>query len=160
VLSATDRVLHVDLDAHMGNGLAHCFLHDRRVVLFDAFNADIYPRDATARARLDYPHPLSESTSTQEYLDLLRQQLPKVVHDVQPRLAIFNAGTDILQGDDLGGLNISREAVVQRDRLVIETLERANIPWFLVTSGGYSQESHQLIAETLRWLVARRKGRI
>jgi histone deacetylase 11 len=44
--------------------------------------------------------------------------LKTAMQQFQPDFVIYNAGTDILQGDPLGALNISREGIIERDELV------------------------------------------
>jgi hypothetical protein len=46
---------------------------------------------------------------------------------------------------------LTRENVLARDRLVIQQLDELNIPWVMVPSGGYTDESHRLVAETVIW---------
>lgn len=53
-----------------------------------------------------------------EYLDLLEQSLIRAFKEFSPDFIIFNAGTDILQGDSLGCLDISPKGVISRDELV------------------------------------------
>ncbi len=43
LIAETDRVIHIDADAHQGNGICHTFMNDNRVFLFDIFNSRIYP---------------------------------------------------------------------------------------------------------------------
>ena len=48
----------------------------------------------------------------------------------------FNAGTDILEGDPLGGMNISRQGVVERDEVVVGMCVRRRVPVVMLMSGG------------------------
>jgi histone deacetylase 11 len=64
-------------------------------------------------------------------------------------LAIFNAGTDVLSGDALGGLELSLADVLQRDQFVLQALRARRIPTVVVTSGGYSTWSYLAIANTI-----------
>jgi acetoin utilization deacetylase AcuC-like enzyme len=45
------------------------------------------------------------------------------------------------------------EGVQQRDRFVVDLLRERGIPWVMVLSGGYSDESHRLIAATGIYLL-------
>jgi len=154
-LGEQGRVATIDLDVHMGNGVARCLMDDREAFLFDVFNGDIYPFDPPARERLDAPFPLPSDTGGRAYLDLLRAELPRFLDSVlpadRPRLAIYNAGTDVYAGDAIGGFALSFEDVVARDRIVIEACRERGIPWLMVTSGGYSAESWRMISETVCW---------
>lgn len=151
-LGHDDQLLYIDLDAHQGNGVARIFAEDRSLAIFDMYNADIYPRDAVARRRVDHDLPLGEGCSETLYLATLRRHLPGFVERWsrrRPRLAIYNAGTDVFFDDSLGGLSLSAAAVLERDRYVAELLRAVGIPWVMVLSGGYSGQSYQLVAASV-----------
>jgi len=157
-LAASDVLLYIDLDAHQGNGVAHIFRDDRQVRIFDQFNADIYPRhDRQGRSRVDCPIAMPAFTGDRAYLEALTAELPAFIDaaraNAEIRFAIFNAGTDVLRGDPLGGLDLSEEAVRQRDRFVINQLIRRGIPTLMLPSGGYSQASHRLIADSITYIL-------
>ena len=157
-IPAQARIAYIDLDAHQGNGVCHCFLHDQQVFLFDMFNRDIYPRhDQTARERVDCAVPLATGCSTATYLSLLESRLPGFLDSVsrtQPlALMIYNAGTDILSGDPLGQLDVSSEGILERDRLVAEQAANRRIPLVILQSGGYTQMSHRVIAQSAERLL-------
>jgi histone deacetylase 11 len=159
-LEPDDRVAYIDLDAHQGNGVCHHFLNDRRVVVYDAFNGDIYPSyDLVARERINCPVPLPSGCTGAEYLRLLKSSLPgfldKVPRNGRVGLAIYNAGTDVFEGDTLGGMKLSAADVLERDLHVIDQLRMRNIPAVMLLSGGYSHESHRLVANTVVELLRR-----
>lgn len=156
-IKASDRIAYIDLDAHQGNGVCHHFLNDPSVSIFDMFNADIYPRsDTTARQRIDFPYPLSSGTHGPEYLDILQQNLPSfldVIPDSKPALAIYNAGTDVFDEDQLGRQSLSAADILARDLFTITELRRRGIPTVMLLSGGYSQKNYQLVAATISALL-------
>jgi histone deacetylase 11 len=64
--------------------------------------------------------------------------LPAVLDEFDPDVVVYNAGTDILEGDRLGNLDITPEGVIERDRLVFtEVRKKRGKPIFMLTSGGY-----------------------
>jgi histone deacetylase 11 len=155
-----DRVAYIDLDAHQGNGVCHHFRTDRRVFVYDAFNRDIYPSyDLVARERINCPVPLPTGCTGADYLRLLKSSLPgfldKVPQNGRVGLAIYNAGTDVFEGDSLGGMKLSAADVLERDLYVIGELRTRNIPAVMLLSGGYSPESHRLVANTVVELLKR-----
>ncbi len=163
LLQTGDRVAYIDLDAHQGNGVCHEFRDDSAVFIFDMYNKDTYPReDYEARRRIDCNVPLSFDCSAEEYLDLLHHKLPPFLDSVSKtarvRLAIYNAGTDVFARDRLGGLRLSEEDVLSRDLFVFQTLEERAIPAVMLLSGGYSQESYRLVANTLLTLLKRQSS--
>lgn len=154
-LAESSRVAYVDLDAHLGNGVAWCFHDDPRLFLFDMHNDSIYPMfDSRALERVDCPIGLASGTGGSEYLELLRTRLPPFLDSIsrsqRPALAIYNAGTDVLAGDPLGGLNLTPDDVLARDQFVLNTLRQLQIPAVMFTSGGYTEQSYQAIARTIR----------
>lgn len=162
-LAATDRVAYVDLDAHQGNGVSHHFRTDNRVFMYDAFNPGIYPAyDRTARDRIDCPIPLPFHCTGSEYLRRLTESLPGFLDSIMRTgrvgLAVYNAGTDVFEGDALGGLRLAAADVLARDLFVIGQLRSRAIPVVMLLSGGYSRESYRLVANTAVELLRRYGG--
>lgn len=50
---------------------------------------------------------LEWGTEDDEYLDKVERNLQKALQEHPPDVVVYNAGTDILEGDRLGGLSIS-----------------------------------------------------
>jgi len=149
------RVICVDLDAHMGNGFARCVRDDPRVAIFDMYNGEIYPFDPEAEARIDQAIPLPVPTYGDAYLETLFRTLPGFLDDHAngAAVALYNAGTDIYEQDVLGGLSVPFRDVIDRDRFVIDQFRERGLPWAMITSGGYSDASHRLIADTAAWVL-------
>ncbi|KAI3966414.1 hypothetical protein MKW92_037902 [Papaver armeniacum] len=66
-----------------------------------------------------------------------------------PELVVYNAGTDILDGDPLGQLKVSPDGVASRDEKVFRFSKEKNIPLVMLTSGGYMKSSAKAIADSL-----------
>jgi histone deacetylase 11 len=151
-LTASSRLVCVDLDAHLGNGVAHCFLEDATVFLFDMHNGSIYPmHDTEAVRRVDCSIELRPGCSGETYMaHLITERLPAFLHSISRSaplaLAVYNAGTDVLAHDVLGGMALSLEDVLARDQFVLTQLGDRGIPTVVLTSGGYSSISYQAIA--------------
>jgi histone deacetylase 11 len=159
-LSADDTMLYVDCDAHHGNGISHCFLQDRTFKTFDICNAQIYPRhDRPARERIDHAIRLCIGTDGESYLLELERALPawieRMFEAAAPKLAIYNAGTDVIAGDALGALGLMPAHVLERDVFVIDALRKRGIPTMMVLGGGYTTESYRLVADSVIALVKR-----
>lgn len=147
-LAPTDRILVIDLDAHRGNGFEAICRHEP-VEFFDIYNAFAYPGFADEDTqRFPYLIPTRTGDDDAGYLGTLNRELPEFLDRFATgaRLAFYNAGTDILVGDRLGGLSVSAEGVRERDRLVFAALRARRIPTVMVTSGGYTDASHRCIA--------------
>jgi histone deacetylase 11 len=158
LLADDARVAHIDLDAHQGNGVCHCFQEDRRFFIFDMYNSQIYPAyDRKARDRIDCNLPLPNGCTGTEYLRTLKSQLPPFLDSISRTLplglVVYNAGSDVYEGDTLGGLRLSFEAVIERDAFVVEECRRRELPVLMLLSGGYSRLSYRLVAESLKGLL-------
>ncbi|KAG8375661.1 hypothetical protein BUALT_Bualt10G0123500 [Buddleja alternifolia] len=128
------RVMIIDLDAHQGNGHEKDFSDDGRVYILDIYNPDIYPFDYEARKYITQEVEVASGTSTDEYLSKLDQALEVADGACKPELIIYNAGTDILDGDPLGMLKISPDGIAARDEKVFMFARERNIPLVVLTS--------------------------
>ena len=154
IIKEDHDILIIDLDAHQGNGLERIFCQDKNVLFFDMYNQDIYPNDRKAQERIDFNIPLSLGTSDKEYLSLLKSRFNDFLSaSGNPVIAFYNAGTDVYAEDPLGGLNVSADGILERDKFVFEELTKARIPWVMVPSGGYTKKSYKLIARSLSYLL-------
>ena len=157
LLAAESRIAYIDLDAHQGNGVCHCFAQDKQVFIFDMYNGGIYPwYDIAAKERVDCNLPLMSGCQDAEYLRTLQQKLPGFLDSVgrsQIGLAIYNAGTDVFAGDSLGGMNLSATAILERDLNVVKQLRDRGIPTVMLLSGGYTKQSYRLVADSVINLV-------
>ncbi|KAI3833670.1 hypothetical protein MKW92_021239 [Papaver armeniacum] len=143
------RVMIIDLDAHQGNGHEMDFGKDRRVYTLDMYNPDIYPFDFKARAYIDQSVKVKSGISTNVYLKKLDKALEVAGICFKPELIVYNAGTDILDGDPLGELKVSPDGVASRDEKVFRFAKEKNIPLVMLTSGGYMKSSAKVIADSL-----------
>ena len=62
---------------------------------------------------------------------------------------IYNAGTDILTGDALGRMNVSAQAVVERDQIMVDMCVSRKVPVVMLMSGGYQQINAKVIANSI-----------
>ena len=152
-IADADRVVYVDTDAHQGNGVCHAFMSDSRVFIFDVFNSRIYPMyDVNARNRIDCEVPVTSSCTDEEYMRELRNRLPGFLDSICSSpvgLAVYNAGTDVIAGDPVGGLSISAGAIRARDLFVVDQLRERKIPTLMLLSGGYTKQSFRLVADSV-----------
>lgn len=155
------EIWYIDTDAHLGNGLGHCFLEDKRFKILDIFNASTYPlvpshlRDSTAIDRVDYAVPLSPGTTDERYLDRLSGALEMLKSENKPpALVVYNAGTDPYLRDRIGGLQLTDKGIFERDRRVLDLCRTMSVPTVVVPSGGYSKESFRLVADTVAHYLA------
>ncbi|KAL6604603.1 hypothetical protein ACP70R_043030 [Stipagrostis hirtigluma subsp. patula] len=129
------RVMIIDLDAHQGNGHEKAFSTDRR--------------DHVAKQYIDQKVELDSGTKTEDYLENLDRALMVAKSRFHPQLIVYNAGTDILDGDSLGRLKVSPEGVAIRDEKVFRFAKDLSVPLLMLTSGGYMKSSARVIADSI-----------
>jgi acetoin utilization deacetylase AcuC-like enzyme len=129
-----DRAAVVDCDVHHGNGTAMIFEADASVFTFSIHQQHNYP---VFKPRSDLDIGLEDGAGDDRYLSALRGALPRVV-STGPQLLVYLAGADPFEGDRLGGVSVTKEGLLERDRLVVEAARAAGIPMVTVLAGGYA----------------------
>jgi len=143
------KAMIVDLDAHQGNGHERDFLDDDKVYIMDVYNRFIYPNDHFAKAAIRKKVELRPYTDDERYLNAVSRNLNEALTEFQPDIIVYNAGTDILEGDPLGHLSVTAKGIIQRDHLVFNAARSKGIPILMVTSGGYQRTTARIIADSI-----------
>jgi acetoin utilization deacetylase AcuC-like enzyme len=138
-------VLVIDLDTHQGNGTAHVFEHDHRVYTFSMHGGKNFP---LKKARSTRDVPLDDNLGDDAYLRALDQHLPASLNEAEllrrddgtrgVDLVVYVQGVDVCEHDKFGRLNISRAAMIERDRRVLHTVSQRELPLVLLLGGGYA----------------------
>jgi histone deacetylase 11 len=153
-LTATDKILVIDLDAHRGNGFEAIAAPDSSVHFFDMFNSQVYP--GWPRQELRFPSliGLHGGMDGDEYLHIVKTHLPAFLDaHADAKLVFYNAGTDILSSDPVGRLDVSANQVFERDRYVIDQLDERGLRWVMLPSGGYTSHSHELMQQAYGYAI-------
>ncbi|KAJ8984438.1 hypothetical protein NQ317_012502 [Molorchus minor] len=137
------KVMIVDLDAHQGNGHERDFKDDTNVYIMDVYNKWIYPWDGEAKKSIRKDIQLDYFVSDDIYLRIVKKYLNEALSEFEPQLIVYNAGTDILKGDKLGGLSITANGIIKRDEIVFREAVSRQIPIVMLTSGGYLKKNSQ-----------------
>jgi acetoin utilization deacetylase AcuC-like enzyme len=125
----------VDVDVHHGNGTAAIFADDPMVFTLSIHQYRNYPYE---KPPSDLDIHLEDACTDEEYLGRLHELYPPVLFEHQPDLLIHVAGADPYHQDQLGGLALTLEGLKRRDRMVIETARRQDVPVAVVLAGGYA----------------------
>lgn len=136
------RILIVDLDVHQGNGTASIFENEPRVFTFSMHGARNYP---LRKEKSDLDIELPDGLTDQLYLQLLKENLPRIGDQFQPDFVFYQSGVDILETDKLGRLNISRQGCRERDRFVFNWCRTNNLPVVVSMGGGYSPKIADIV---------------
>jgi len=149
-LTTEDKILIIDTDAHHGNGNARTFIDNPNVTILDVYNGQLYPRTPSTRERVNLPVPLASGVTGNEYLSRFKEALVQLDGDY--KVAFVVAGTDVLATDKLGGMLLTQDDVVQREKLTLTTLKSLAIPAVFLGGGGYSKDSANAIAAAINKL--------
>ncbi|MDQ3279028.1 MAG: histone deacetylase [Bacteroidota bacterium] len=136
------KILIIDLDVHQGNGSAKIFEGEERVFTFSMHGRNNYPFHKE-KSSLDVE--LLDGTTDDVYLHLLQQHLPALLESVQPDLAFYLSGVDILETDKFGKLKVTVYGCKQRDNLVFSLLKAAGVPCVVAMGGGYSPQVKTIV---------------
>jgi len=136
------KILIVDLDVHQGNGTAEIFQNDDSVFTFSMHGKKNYPFQ---KEESDLDIPLENGTQNEEYLQILKEILPRLIAEQNPDFIYYLSGVDIIESDKLGKLSLTIEGCKERDRLVLETCKNSNIPVMCSMGGGYSPDIKTIV---------------
>jgi histone deacetylase 11 len=154
------NILYIDLDVHQGNGPETDFFHDKRVFIFDVYNKFIFPLDESVKQRIDRQIEWGLHVEDEEYLTKLKEGLKEILNTHKFDLVIYNAGTDILEGDPLGNWNITEGGVIKRDEIVFDNAFKFGIPVVMLLSGGYQKKSARVISKSIKNLFEKFADRL
>ena len=149
-----ERVLVVDVDVHQGNGTAAIFAKDESVFTLSIHQYNNYPQ---FKPPSDIDVHLEDGVGDEEYLQLLDQAVEKAFSRFDPQLLMYVAGADPYKEDQLGGLALTIDGLMERDRLVFSIARHRNIPVCVTLAGGYARRVEDTVtiqANTAKCLAA------
>jgi len=135
------RILIFDCDVHQGDGTARILVTEPAILTCSVHCEKNFPH---RKALSDLDINLPPGTNDDAYLVAVSDALDKAVKLSQPDLVIYDAGVDVFEDDPLGLLNISVDAIRQRDALVLDRLSTKQIPVATVIGGGYDKNQKAL----------------
>ncbi len=138
-------VVVIDFDAHPPDGLAGFLLEDVEIRSVSADSS--WTAGGIEEVRVPF------DATDDVYLDAVDEALR---FRRRPALAFYLAGSDPATGDALGGLDVSPEALRERDRRVFARLQ--GIPTVVVPGGGYQRSSWMIYAGTLAEAIGSRRS--
>jgi acetoin utilization deacetylase AcuC-like enzyme len=132
---AIQRAMVVDCDVHHGNGTAAIFAGDPSVFTLSIHQFNNYPSEKPPSS-LDIH--LADGIGDAEYLHRLGSGYRAALSMFKPELVVYVAGADPYLEDQLGGLSLTFDGLMERDRLVIWTALTHHVPVAIVLAGGYA----------------------
>lgn len=131
------RAMIVDCDVHHGNGTAAIFNGDGDVFTVSMHQLYNYP---AVKPSSSIDVDLADGVGDEEYLSELRQALDHAYARFQPDILLYVAGADPYVGDQLGGLALTLDGLIERDRTVIGTALERHVPVVVTLAGGYARD--------------------
>lgn len=140
---AINKILIFDLDVHQGDGTASILESTPEIFTCSIHCEKNFPfRKSTS----DLDVGLEKGIEDAEYLSVVGDTLESLLDQQKPDLVLYDAGVDVWEHDDLGHMNISWQGIQQRDKQVIETCLRQQVPVATVIGGGYDK-NHERLAQ-------------
>jgi acetoin utilization deacetylase AcuC-like enzyme len=140
---AISRAAILDCDLHQGNGTARIFRNDAQVFTFSIHQRDLYP---VPKEVSDLDVHLDDFTGDVPYLEHLRRHVPRILAEHRPDLVLYQAGADPYRDDQLGTLALTKEGLLERDRIVFGACARSGIPVAGTLGGGYARRVEDTVA--------------
>ena len=132
------RAIVIDVDVHQGNGTIVCLPDDDSTFTFSMHQGNIYP---IPKENGDLDVELGSGMQDEEYLEILAENLPKILDDADADICFIVGGCDPLDGDPLAGLKMTHAGIAKRDHAIVEACVERNLPVVLTLSGGYSPDA-------------------
>jgi acetoin utilization deacetylase AcuC-like enzyme len=132
-----ERVVILDCDVHQGDGTASIFGQDPTVFTFSIHGDRNYPFHKPAS---DLDIALPDGTGDEAYCSALRDGVEHSLESTNADLAIYLAGADPYEDDQFGRLALTKEGLLERDRIVMKASRGRGIPIAVVMSGGYARK--------------------
>lgn len=136
------RVSVVDCDVHQGNGTAEILRSQPWAFTFSVHGERNFP---FRKSESDLDIGLSDGATDDEFLQAVADGTRAAVERFVPDLVIYLAGADPFAGDRLGRMNVSKEALAERDRMVLEACYARGIPVAIAMAGGYADSLEDIV---------------
>ncbi len=137
------RVVILDCDVHQGDGTAAILRDDPTIFTFSIHGETNYPFH---KQQSDLDIGLPDGTTDAAYLAALAQGVQESLRRADADFAIYLAGADPFEGDQLGKLKISLAGLAARDHLVLRACRAAGLPVAVAMAGGYAKQVEDIVA--------------
>lgn len=147
LLEKTNSILHIDFDAHHGNGTQDILWNDPRVIHVDIHQYGAYPgtgwvediggRDAEG-SKINIPLPRGASDS--EFMWIVEKIIKQLITTYRFKAVVVSAGFDSYIGDGLAELEFTENSYIHIGSLLHEFYKAGVIKTIVnVLEGGYGE---------------------
>jgi acetoin utilization deacetylase AcuC-like enzyme len=148
---AIRKAMVVDTDVHHGNGTAYIFREDESVFTLSIHQENNYPAHKPP-SNLDLN--LMDRADDEEYLGTLLPAVQKSLDEFRPDMIFYVGGADPYCEDQLGGLDLSKKGLQERDRRVFQAARERGIPVATTLAGGYARRVEDTVRIHANTIVA------
>ncbi len=149
-----ERGMVVDCDLHQGNGTSFILSKKDYGFTFSIHQMDNYPSEKISSS-VDVG--LWSGDGDDKYLSSLHEHFPRLYQQFQPDIIFYLAGADPYKEDQLGNLNLTIEALEERDRIVIEEARKLHLPVAILFAGGYARRVEDTVSIHLNTIKVAQK---
>ncbi len=150
---AIRKAMVIDTDVHHGNGTAAIFGDDATVFTLSIHQLNNYP-PYKPPSNLDLE--MWDRADDEEYLDELIPAVQKSINEFLPDMIFYVGGADPFCEDQLGGLSLTKNGLIERDRKVFEEARRIGIPVVTTLAGGYARRVEDTVRIHVNTIVSAR----
>jgi acetoin utilization deacetylase AcuC-like enzyme len=151
---AVRNAMVVDTDVHHGNGTAAIFAKQPSVFTLSIHQLNNYPAyKPPSTVDLDMPDQIEDAV----YLTALLPAVRAGLDSFQPEILFYVGGADPYRDDQLGGLSLTIDGLIARDRGVFEEARKRNIPVVTTLAGGYARRIEDTVQIHVNTILAARQ---
>jgi acetoin utilization deacetylase AcuC-like enzyme len=148
------KAMVVDTDVHHGNGTAAIFARQPSVFTLSIHQLNNYPAyKPPSTVDLDMPDQIEDAA----YLAALLPAVRAGMDSFQPEILFYVGGADPYRDDQLGGLSLTMDGLMARDKEVFEEARKRNIPVVTTLAGGYARRIEDTIQIHVNTILAARE---
>lgn len=151
---AIRKAMVIDTDVHHGNGTAYIFRDDPSVFTLSIHQENNYPAHKPPSS-LDLD--MMDRADDEEYLSTLLPAAEKSLEEFRPEIVFYVGGADPYCEDQLGGLDLTKKGLQERDRRVFEAIRGRGIPVATTLAGGYARRVEDTVRIHANTIVAARE---
>jgi acetoin utilization deacetylase AcuC-like enzyme len=144
------RAMVIDGDVHQGDGTALIFADDDSVTTFSLHAKKAFP---VRKQKSDLDIELPPGCDDEHYLAELNRGLKWMSEQPAADMIFYLAGADPYKKDKLGGLSVSKQALLERDRNVFAFCSRQTLPVVITLAGGYAEDVNDIVEIQFRTIV-------
>jgi acetoin utilization deacetylase AcuC-like enzyme len=147
------KALVVDTDVHHGNGTAAIFRDDHGVFTLSIHQESNYPAHKPS-STVDLH--MWDRADDDEYLGALIPAVQSALNEFRPDMVFYVGGADPYCEDQLGGLSLTKQGLMLRDRKVFEESRTRGIPVATTLAGGYARRVEDTVRIHVNTILAAR----